>query len=423
MAMWLFLLASLLVFAAGARVRKPAYPLLEAWSEWETSPSPSNWPIAGSLTLCFRTHRLSRHRRSLPNTAWATRWKSHASQSSRFGKRLRRGSSPWKSLRSGFCDGPRRRKYLACWKRDPGRGRTCSNAQRWLFPRRTGPPIRMLQAAGSWNTRGGSIWNTRRICPISWPTKLRSATGAPRDRRIGATYDTVESEITFRGRRAVRQQIRRNGKPWDQPFDALPGFKWYEGFETEISPLFDPQCPTTIEYQGRSKAGGRQLLEYRFSSPVDGCFPFLYFAYQRYNPARTGHVFIEDPGGSVIQVDDEAGGFPADFEFAGREEHMFWDYVKIGESSHLLPVRANFLVGYSDGTRYRVEVEYKNHRHFEASTNDHVQLRSAGLLLGNKLLDHEYKMLLRGRSSRGQRREVDFHGVLHGCLTVRVGRL
>jgi hypothetical protein len=181
-------------------------------------------------------------------------------------------------------------------------------------------------------------------------------------------YDTVESEIAFRGRRAVRQQIRRNGKPWDLPFDALPGYKWYEGFATEISPLFDPECPTTIEYRGRSNLGGKQLLEYRFKSPVDGCFPFLYFAYERYNPARTGRVFVEDPGGSVIQVDDEASGFPADFEFARREQHMFWDYVKIGDSSHLLPVRANFLVVYSDGVRYRVEIEYKNHRHFEAST-------------------------------------------------------
>jgi hypothetical protein len=194
--------------------------------------------------------------------------------------------------------------------------------------------------------------------------RYRSTTESPDWR----PYDTVEAEITFQGRRAIRQQIRRNGKTWDQPFDALPGFKWYEGFETEITPLFDPKCPTTIEYQRRSQVGGRQLLEYRFSSPVDGCFPFLYFAYQRYNPARTGRVLIDDPGGNVIQVDDEAGGFPAEFEFAGREEHMFWDYVKIGDNSHLLPVRANFLVLYSSGTRYRVEVEYKNHRHFEAST-------------------------------------------------------
>jgi hypothetical protein len=32
-------------------------------------------------------------------------------------------------------------------------------------------------------------------------------------------------------------------------------------------------------------------------------------------------------------------------------------------------VRAEFSVGYKDGTRYRVEVEYKNHRHFESSSN------------------------------------------------------
>jgi len=182
-------------------------------------------------------------------------------------------------------------------------------------------------------------------------------------------YDTVESEITFHARRAVRERIRRNGRPWDQSFDALPGFKWYEGFETEISPLFDPQCPTAIEYERASTADGRRRLEYRFTSPVDGCFPFLYYTYTRYNPARSGHVFIDDASGSVMQVDDAAGGFPSDFEFAGREEHMFWDYVKIGDNSHLLPVRANFLVEYSSGTRYKVEVEYKNHRHFEASTN------------------------------------------------------
>ena len=65
-----------------------------------------------------------------------------------------------------------------------------------------------------------------------------------------AALDTIQTEITFVGTRVVRRQIRRNGKPWDRPFDALPGFKWYGGFGTEIRPIFDPQCPTTIEYEG-----------------------------------------------------------------------------------------------------------------------------------------------------------------------------
>jgi hypothetical protein len=182
-------------------------------------------------------------------------------------------------------------------------------------------------------------------------------------------FDTVESEITFRGNRAIRQQIRRNGQPWEQPFDALPGYKWYEGFGPEITPLFDPRCPTTLKYQGRSESRARTLYDYRFSSPVDGCFPYFFFGYQRYNPARTGHVFIDDPAGNVIQLEEEESGFPAEIEFSGRKVQIFWDYVKIGEESHLLPVRATFEVRYYDGTRYRIEVEFKNHRHFEASSH------------------------------------------------------
>jgi len=181
--------------------------------------------------------------------------------------------------------------------------------------------------------------------------------------------DTIESEISFKGLRAVRQHVRLDGKPWDKPFQALPGFKWYGGFGTEIEPLFDPECPTAIEYEGPSEVRGERLLAYRFSSPPDGCFGPFAVGYQRYNPARRGHVFVDDPGGNVIQLDEEASGFPADFDFAQRREEVSWDHVKIGDASHLLPVGADFVVTFSTGDRWHVTVEYKNHRHFEASTN------------------------------------------------------
>lgn len=183
-----------------------------------------------------------------------------------------------------------------------------------------------------------------------------------------SNFDTVESEIAFRGNRASRQQVRRNGKLWEQSFDALPGYKWHEGFGTEVTPVFDSKCPTTLMYQGPSESHGRPLLDYMFSSPVDGCFSYFVFGYQRYNPARTGHILIDDPAGNIVQFEEEESGFPVEMEFSGRELRIFWDYVKVGDESHLLPVRASFLVRYYDGRRFRVEVEYKNHRHFEATT-------------------------------------------------------
>jgi hypothetical protein len=181
-------------------------------------------------------------------------------------------------------------------------------------------------------------------------------------------FDTIETEIAIQGNRAVRERIRRNGKAWDQPFQALPGFKWYGGFGTEIRPVFDPQCPTAVEYAGQSVERGQQLFEFRFSSPPDGCFAFFYDEHSRHNPARSGHVFIAD-GGNVIRLDETASGFPTDFELAQRVERVSWDSVKIGDASHLLPVAASFLVTYSSGARWRVDVEFRNHRHFEAKTN------------------------------------------------------
>ena len=181
--------------------------------------------------------------------------------------------------------------------------------------------------------------------------------------------DTIQTEIAFVGTRAVRRQLRRNGKPWERPFEALPGFKWYGGFGTEIKPVFDLQCPTTIRYQGTAKVREKALLKYGFNSPADGCFASLYANDQRSNPPRSGHIFIDDASGNMIQLDEEAYGFPADFELARRNEEVSWDYVKIGSATHLVPVAANFAILYASGARTRIEVEYKNHRHFEASSD------------------------------------------------------
>ncbi|MGA3202486.1 MAG: hypothetical protein ABSF12_08325 [Bryobacteraceae bacterium] len=196
--------------------------------------------------------------------------------------------------------------------------------------------------------------------------KRYTGNGTPEQWR---SVDTIETEISFKRSGAVRQRIRKDGVSWERPFQSLPGFKWSGGFGTEIRPLFDPQCPTTIEYEGRAEVRGKRVLKYRFGSPPDGCFAPFYFDYQRYNPARTGHAFLDEGAGNLVQLDEAASEFPAEFEFAERKEEVSWDYVKIGDASHLLPVGASFVVRYSSGSRWRVEVEYKNHRHFEASTS------------------------------------------------------
>jgi hypothetical protein len=176
--------------------------------------------------------------------------------------------------------------------------------------------------------------------------------------------DTIEAEITVKGIQITRQNWRRNGKPWKPSAGVMPA----TGFGAALKPLFDPSCPTTLEFAGHERVRGKPALAYSFRSPADGCFGNLYGNWA-YNAARTGRVLTADPSGEVLQFEEEASGFPPGYGFVQRDQVMSWDSVKIGDASHWLPTAADFIWHYKSDTLYRVTVEYKNHRHFEAATS------------------------------------------------------
>jgi hypothetical protein len=176
--------------------------------------------------------------------------------------------------------------------------------------------------------------------------------------------DTIEDEVTLKGMQISRQNWRLNGKPWKNP-DGYPS----TGFGEELKPLFSLGCPTVLEPAGREQLAGKEVLAYRFTSPADGCFSHL-FANWETNPARTGRMLIDDASGDLVQFEEEAADLPKGFGFLQRNEVLTWGEVTISGVTHLLPVSAEFIWRInSRGDLSRVTVEYRNHRHFEASTN------------------------------------------------------
>jgi len=178
--------------------------------------------------------------------------------------------------------------------------------------------------------------------------------------------DTIETEIIVRGIQISRQNWRRNGKPVGRLNNgSMPS----TGFGAALKPLFDPQCPTTLESPGSEEVRGKPALAYRFRSPADGCFGNLYGKLGGYNASRTGRVLIDALTGEILQFEEEATGLPKGFGFVQRNQVMTWNSVKIGDASHWLPVAADFIWRVGNGELYRTAIEYKNHRHFEAATN------------------------------------------------------
>jgi len=69
-----------------------------------------------------------------------------------------------------------------------------------------------------------------------------------------------------------------------------------------------------------------------------------------------------------MQFEKVDSGFPPGFGFASESKEVIsWDYVKIGETSYLLPVAADYLFTYPWGDVWHIEVQYRNHRRFETS--------------------------------------------------------
>ena len=182
---------------------------------------------------------------------------------------------------------------------------------------------------------------------------------------IWRPLDTVESEISFRQVVTHRQNVRVNGRPWNEP--NLPYFQWATGFG-ELRPLFDTACPVTFENPRKTKVNGKAALEFRFQAPVDSCFtPWVVGGFQ-YNAARRGRVVVDETTSNALLFEEEIQDMPAPFDFQSEKESVTWGEVKIGEANHLLPVAYESTLWSKSGA-VRVAVEYKNHRHFETASS------------------------------------------------------
>lgn len=181
--------------------------------------------------------------------------------------------------------------------------------------------------------------------------------------------DTVESEITFKGSEESREHITVSGKPWSHPYEMLPGTKWEGGFGSELPALFNPNCPATFELAGRAKEGAKDVSVVRYSSPPDGCVGIFTQGYERFFASQSGRIVLDEREENVIRAESSSDGFPRAFPISSSESRISWDYVRIGDEAHLLPVASDFIIVESSGAMNLIRQEYKNHRHFEASSS------------------------------------------------------
>lgn len=177
-------------------------------------------------------------------------------------------------------------------------------------------------------------------------------TGQGKERLEWLFNTTFESEVLFSKGNGSRTKMRQNGTSVKKSVSVAGG-----SFGSELMPLFNPKCPTKIEFD--HSEGSRSW--YRFSSPADGCFERL--GKPAFAASRTGRFLVDDRTYDVVRYEEEAS-FPKASPIQHRSEVQVLEYVKIGDADLLVPVSCEYRYHFNRGAPERTVIEYSNHRHF-----------------------------------------------------------
>jgi hypothetical protein len=143
-----------------------------------------------------------------------------------------------------------------------------------------------------------------------------------------------------------------------------------------VHSLFDPNCKNTIEFEGPMDFAGKAAIAYRYEAPANGCFGYWVrsgrFSKEKVNPPRSGRFLVDRSSGSLLRFEMQASGFPKDLGNTWTVAST-WGEVRIAGVPYLLPIAMEMVTGSQRVELDRTVVEYKNHRHFEASADINFQ--------------------------------------------------
>lgn len=185
---------------------------------------------------------------------------------------------------------------------------------------------------------------------------------------------TVVAEVRFVDGRESYSVVSVNGIPWDDPTDFRQ-IRSQGGLGSKLQRWFRPQAKTQFEYSRDETVNGRQAYAFRVmnSRPVGtigaGFNPDGSFRMEVPVGVR-GWTYIEKTSGNVLRmVAEETLGIPAKHPVRQFSFRIDYDYVPIGDSVHLLPVKRLNRKHMRSGHMIKDVIDYTGHRRFDVESS------------------------------------------------------
>jgi hypothetical protein len=175
------------------------------------------------------------------------------------------------------------------------------------------------------------------------------------------TLDHITTQVRFNGGREVRRNILLNGRPWEAPYEALPGMKWRAAYLRMVHSV-SMSSKVQFESQADETLNGHAVTVYSYRAPPDS-ISHWYLGQQGFWPAVNGNIWVSKDDGRVLQLEQSSTEFPADFPLSSVTERVRSDYVQVASHLETLPVTSEVTwVRKDDGRMLQNRSSFSNYR-------------------------------------------------------------
>jgi hypothetical protein len=182
-------------------------------------------------------------------------------------------------------------------------------------------------------------------------------------------YDEVKTRVSYVDQHENYELVSVNNKVTNQGLDDLGGATSTGEFGSILAEIFSPTTAAEFRWARHALLRGRGVWVFSLRVPQSRSRWRLNYQKQREITAGyTGLVYVDKETERVIRVVIEAQDVPRDFPIQDARTRLDYDFIEIGGSNFLLPLKARVFM--RDGRFLsRNDVEFRLYRKFSAEAS------------------------------------------------------
>jgi hypothetical protein len=190
-----------------------------------------------------------------------------------------------------------------------------------------------------------------------------------RGREEKVPLDLVSAEVIYEDGQESYRDVKIDNRPTNKPLQEIDG-SWSTGeFASILLELFHPDTDAQFRSGGTSTISGVSAQVYDFQVQSENSHRMLHAGSQNLAAAYVGSVWVAPNTARVPRIEMQARNLPSDFPMYTVETALYYETVRLGEASFLLPVHAEAL-GCQRGTSYCSHniIDFRNYHEFKSQT-------------------------------------------------------